>query len=114
MDAPLSNVQIDSATTPWSACAGTVDLENDIDVGWYDSGRGSLLSWKTIEWPYVTVSNISGNIRYFAFAFDSDFEFAPPGRPGERVVNAIPSSCATTNSGVHSSRKVYEQMPSSC
>lgn len=105
---------MDSATIPWSACAGTVDLENDIDVGGYDSGRGSLLSWKTIEWLYAAVSKISGNIRYFAFASDFEFELAPPGRLGERVVNAIRSSCATTNSGVHSSRKVYEQMPSSC
>ena len=79
-----------------------------------------MLSWKTIEWLYTALSQVSGNIRYFAFvlAFASDgefeFVFVSPGRLGERVVNAIRSDIATTNSGVHASRKVYEQTPNSC
>jgi len=68
----FSNVDIDRATTPWSACAGTVDREKEAEAGGYDSGRGSLLSWKTIELLYATSSETSGKIRYFGFDFDFD------------------------------------------
>ena len=87
--------------TPWSTCAGMVALENDIDVGGYDSGWGSLLSWKITGVRYHMLLERSGNIKYFGF------KFAPLSWPGELTLNTIRRSCGTTNSSVGASRKVY-------